>query len=237
VTEVPFPLPARRTGQAVFPHPALGQESTEVKRGTVGLCGSPPAGLERCSREVNRFAPLSLSFSSASGLLELRPLPSTGVTRLPRYYEPVRHPRRPGPALTGVRLRAATPHRLGFPVLSQLPLCRHAVTITPVGSLGRIVRNEGVSAPRLSPATAAFPEFVAGRLPRYHFRGLLGVHCTLRPIDSPHRCTVRVSRRLRRLCYLGRRSDSFRLGRSNLAGWDLHPLGNWTLSRRTRTQW
>src|ERR1700687_5440405 len=30
-----------------------------------------------------------------------------------------------------------------------------------------------------------------------------------------------------------RRSDSFRLERSNLAGWDLHPLGLCALSRRT----
>jgi hypothetical protein len=34
VTDVPFPLPARRTGQAVFPHPALGQESALLKRVT-----------------------------------------------------------------------------------------------------------------------------------------------------------------------------------------------------------
>src|SRR3954466_7148007 len=74
---------------------------------------------------------------------------------------------------------------------------------------------------------------MAGRLPRYTFRGLLGVHCTLRPASSPHRLTVRLSRRLRRLRYLHRRSDSFRLERSNLAGGDLHPLGTCSLSRRT----
>ena len=31
-------------------------------------------------------------------------LPSTRVTRFPRYYEPLRHPRAPGLSLTGVRL-------------------------------------------------------------------------------------------------------------------------------------
>src|SRR6266446_9322 len=35
--------------------------------------------------------------------LELRSLPSTGVTRLPRYYEPLRHPRAPSLSLTGGR--------------------------------------------------------------------------------------------------------------------------------------
>jgi hypothetical protein len=107
--------------------------------------------------EVNRLAPLSLSFSSATDLLELGSLPSTGVTRLPRYYEPVRHPRRPGLSLAGVRLGSCFPP-LGFPVLQQLPLCRHAVTITPVGPLDQIVQDEGLSTPRFSPATAAFPE-------------------------------------------------------------------------------
>ena len=36
--------------------------------------------------------------------LELRSLPSTGITRLQRYYEPLRHPRAPGLSLAGVRL-------------------------------------------------------------------------------------------------------------------------------------
>jgi hypothetical protein len=35
---------------------------------------------------------------------EVRPLPSTGITRFLRYYEPVRHPTRPGLSLAGVRL-------------------------------------------------------------------------------------------------------------------------------------
>jgi hypothetical protein len=41
---------------------------------------------------------------------EVRPLSSTGITRLPRYYGPVRHPTRPGLALAGCQLtaRAAT---------------------------------------------------------------------------------------------------------------------------------
>ena len=156
MTEAPFPLPARRTGQAVFPHPALGQESTLPKRDRLSKVGRRLRILN-VDREVHRLAPLSLSFSSASGLLELRPLPSTGITRLPRYYEPVRHPRRPGLSLAGVRLGSCSPP-LGLPVLQQLPLCRHAVTITPVGPLDQIVQIEGLSTPRFSPATAAFPE-------------------------------------------------------------------------------
>jgi len=63
---------------------------------------------------------------------EVRPLPSTGVTRLRRYYEPVRRPRRPGLSLTGVRLGRATPPSRVSRVASDL-LYRHAVAITPVG--------------------------------------------------------------------------------------------------------
>jgi hypothetical protein len=58
---------------------------------------------------------------------KVRPLPSTGVTRLPRYYGPVRHPVRPGLSLTGVRLKVMNLHHTGFPVLraiSTLQTCR-----------------------------------------------------------------------------------------------------------------
>jgi hypothetical protein len=56
---------------------------------------------------------------------EVRPLPSTGVTRLPRYYEPVRHPTQPGLSLAGVRLVLEKPP-LGLPVFHASPVsaCR-----------------------------------------------------------------------------------------------------------------
>ena len=45
-----------------------------------------------------------MSFATSNVSLELRSLPSAGVTRFPRYYEPLRHPIAPGLSLTGVRL-------------------------------------------------------------------------------------------------------------------------------------
>ena len=45
-----------------------------------------------------------MSFTTYCICLELRSLPSTGITRLQRYYEPLRHPRAPGLSLAGVRL-------------------------------------------------------------------------------------------------------------------------------------
>ena len=158
-----FHSPLVEPGLADFPHPALGQGSTRLDR-EIAPWGPTSSDLERSWGGESACA-LSLSFSAATGLLELGSLPSTGVTRLPRSYEPVRHPRRPGLSLARVRLGFRSPP-MRLPVSRQLPVCRHAVTITPVGPLGRIVRDEGLSTPRFSPATAAFPVSMAGRLPR-----------------------------------------------------------------------
>ena len=45
-----------------------------------------------------------MSFTTYCVCLELRSLPSTGIIRLQRYYEPLRHPKAPGLSLTGLRL-------------------------------------------------------------------------------------------------------------------------------------
>src|SRR5258708_10879435 len=102
----PFPHPAHRTGQADFPHPALGQDFT-LSRAT------PSAASEHLSELIG--FPISRSFTTYCVCLELRSLPSTGVTRLQRYYEPLRHPRAPSLSLTGLRLVIAD-HALGLPV-------------------------------------------------------------------------------------------------------------------------
>ena len=129
--------------------------------------------------EVNRLSPLSLSVSSATGLLELGSLPSTGVTRLPRYYEPVRHPRRPGLSLAGVRLGFRSPP-MGLPVLQQLPVCRHAVTITPVGLLDLIVHDEGLSTTSVFTSDGGLPRYIGGSAP------------TLK-LSRPARCSLLVT--------------------------------------------
>src|ERR1700730_2072183 len=79
----PFPHPAHRTGQADLPHPALGQDFTpSLSRAT------PSAVSERSSELIG--CPISRSFATYCVCLELRSLPSTGITRLQRYYEPLR---------------------------------------------------------------------------------------------------------------------------------------------------
>src|SRR5450631_958337 len=72
--------------------------------------------------------------------LELRPLPSTGVTRFRRYYEPLRHPRRPGLSLAGFRLAVTRRRRWGFPcsVFLLMPACRRHY---PGGTAGCVHRS------------------------------------------------------------------------------------------------
>ena len=62
---------------------------------------------------------------------EVRRLPSTGITRLQRYYEPVRYPTRPGLSLAGVQFSGA--HAPVGVSRSSFSLCVHAVASTPVG--------------------------------------------------------------------------------------------------------
>ena len=180
------------------------------------------SGVSQPVSGVNRLAPISrLSSPSALGL-ELRPLPSTGVTRRPRYYEPLRHPGGnpacgvgPGLSLTGVRLRVTRPPPLGVSRVAldlRVPTCRRHY---PGGPLGSDRSWDGLFQPLTlsSPATAAFPMLVRGRRPHWTFRGLLNVHSRY---GLSARCIARathLSRRLRRFRYLHRRSDSYRLER------------------------
>ena len=111
----PFSHSAHRTGQADLPHPALGQDFTPLlSRAT------PSAASEHSAEFIG--CPISRSFTTYFVCLELRSLPSTGITRLQRYYEPLRHPKAPGLSLTGLRLVVAD-HALGLPVFRALSLC------------------------------------------------------------------------------------------------------------------
>ena len=137
----PFPHPAHRTGQADFPHPALGQDFTLFSRAT------PSAVSEHLSEFIG--FPISRSFTTYCVCLELRSLPSTGVTRLQRYYEPLRHPKAPGLSLTGLRLVVAD-HALGLPVFRALSLCtccRHYPGAAS-GRIASLISSRRISLPR-----------------------------------------------------------------------------------------
>src|SRR6476620_6159906 len=95
--------------------------------------------------------PISRSLTTYCVCLELRSLPSTGITRLQRYYEPLRHPRAPGPSVTGIRL-VVPDHAKGLPVLRALSLCAccHHYPGTATAGTTSLIR----------PVISAFPERV-----------------------------------------------------------------------------
>src|SRR5271165_6563686 len=98
---------------------------------------TPSAASEHFSELLG--CPISRSLTACCVCLEPRPLPSTGIARLPRYYEPLRHPSAPGLSLTGVRL-IIPDHASGFPVLRAFP-CVHAAATTPVQQMGVLVAH------------------------------------------------------------------------------------------------
>ena len=170
----PFPHPAHRTGQADFPHPALGQDFT--------LSRATPSAASEHLLELLGF-PISRSFTTYCVCLELRSLPSTGVTRLPRYYEPLRHPRAPSLSLTGFRLVIAD-HALGLPVFRRFP-CVHAAATTPAQRLGVLLRS-------LHPDVSVFPDRVVGSTCALSFSRIARRSLALRPAHS--RCHQFVTR-------------------------------------------
>src|SRR5271157_4122426 len=154
-----------------------------------------------------------LSATSCVGL-EPRPLPSTGVTRLQRYYGPLRYPRRPSLSLAGVWLRGSAPSPLGFPVLRWISMYRHAVVITPVARWVLIARGTAYSTRfPLIPSDGGLPHSLARSATTLDFSRPARRSLRLRPVGSPSRHATRLSRRLRRFRYLHCRSDSYRLER------------------------
>src|SRR5229473_7247685 len=170
----PFPHPAHRTGHADLPHPALGQELT--------LSHATLSAVSDHLSELIGF-PISRSFPTYCVCLELRSLPSTGVTRLQRYYEPLRHPKAPSLSLAGFRLVIAD-HAMGLPVLRTLSLCTCCRHYPGAAA--------GVLFALLHPAVSAFPERVVGSACALSFSRIAQRSLALRPAHS--RCHQFVTR-------------------------------------------
>ena len=175
----------------------LGHGSVSTPRSSNRTCRFPASGSRTRHHAFSRVRPSAVSehFSELLGCpisrslttscvgLELRPLPSPGITRLQRYYEPLRHPSAPGLSLTGVRL-IIPDHALGLPVLRALSLCtcrRHY----PGAAVGCIPRSS-------HPAVSAFPGRVAGSACTSTFSRLARRSLALQPAHS--RCHQFVTR-------------------------------------------
>jgi len=77
------------------------------------------------------------------------------------------------------------------------------------------------------------PRLTGGSAPTLNLSRPAQHSLALRPVDSQHRRAVHLSRRLRRLCYLRRRSDSFRPERPSWPGGTCTRWEDAALSRRT----
>ena len=133
----------------------------------------PDSAVARCSELIG--CPISRSLTTSCVCLELRSLPSIGVTRLQRYYEPLRHPRAPSLSLAGVWL-VIPDHALGLPVLRALSLCtccRHY----PGAAAGRSLRPS-------RPAVSAFAETPIGSACTSTFSRIARRSLALRPAHS-----------------------------------------------------
>ena len=166
-----------RTGQADLPHPALGQDVTpSLSRAT------PSAASEHLSELIG--FPISMSFTTCCVCLELRSLPSTGITS----------------GFSGTTNLSATPRRpacpsrasgwsslttlWGFPCCVRFP-CVHAVATTPAQRLGVLFALP-------HSAVSAFPERVVGSACASSFSRLARRSLALRPAHS--RCHQFVTR-------------------------------------------
>jgi len=108
-------------GRADLPQPALRRASHTGTRPRPTAHPSPAHTAPAAAAEPwlglldRRVKPRALGrFESTP---EVRPLPSAGITRPPRYYEPVRHPSAARPFPRGPPLGRSSPPPLGLPVL------------------------------------------------------------------------------------------------------------------------
>ena len=98
-----------------------------------------PSATSRINSGVVRLIANLPSIVASCVRLQLRPLPSTGITRLRQYCEPLRHPIRPGLSLTSCQL-IRTAITAGTSRVAYGPLCLHAVANTPAG-LMKFIRS------------------------------------------------------------------------------------------------
>jgi len=164
--------------------------SVSTSRSSNRTCGSPasgsrtgitlahatPSAVPEHFAKFNRLPNLRVLTASGVGP-ELRPLSSTGVTRLPRYYRPLRHPKAPDPSLTGDRLLISE-HAVGFPVLRALSLCTCCRQIPRRGGWDH---RSALASPTLS----AFPDSGSGSARASSFSRPARRLLTLRPVHSP----------------------------------------------------
>jgi hypothetical protein len=155
-----------------------------------------------------------LSFPTCCVCLEPRPLPSTEITRLRRYYGPLRHPKAPGLSLAGVRLIILAP-RQGVSRVAR------AFLVCMLSPLPR--RSDWRRTSLISSVVSAFPERVIGSACASSFSRIAQCShyitaCTLAGSPLVIRYIEGFSH------FVTSMTAPITSGWSDIAGWDLHPL-------------
>jgi hypothetical protein len=173
--------------------------------------------------ELLGSSPIPRSFVASCVSFQLRLLSSTGVTRLHRSYEPLRHPKRPGLSLASCQL-IQTAITAGTSRVTPGPLCLHAVANTPAGRM-KLVRSYDF-------IHCGLPSITGGSAPASPVSGPAQRSLTLRPTCSPSRLSDPLHQRLQQSRCLHCCSDCYRVERtSSRAG--IPPLWTGAFSRRT----
>src|SRR5882724_6368334 len=190
------------------------------------LCRATPSATSEHLVELLGSSPIPRSVVASCVSFQLRPLPSAGVTQLHRYYEPLRHPTRPGLSLTSCQL-IHTAITAGTSRVAHDPLCVHAVANTPAGLMEfvRSYRSTNFGLPRNRGGSA--PALVFSRPAQRSLR--------LRPACSPGRLRDPLHQRLQQFRRLHYCSDCYRVERTR-SRTGLTPAVDHHLSRRTRSR-
>ena len=156
----PFPLPAHRTGQAVFPQPALRRVSSSGHTGTFAPFARRPSRFRSLRTVVGVVRP----WGQSPGTWLLPQRTRSQAPSLHRRYpaslvlRACPPPQTAGPVPRGRPVGSLFSHRWGF------PCCVRSPAANMPSPLPRWDPRRDQVAP-LEPGTAAFPILLLGRLP------------------------------------------------------------------------
>jgi len=170
------------------------------------LCRATPSATSEHLVELLGSSPIPRSFVASCVSFQLRPLPSTGVTRLHRYNGPLRHPKRPGLSLASCQL-IHTAITAGTSRVAHGPLCLHAVATTPAGRIEFVRSYDSIR--------FGLPRISGGSAPALPFSRPAQRSSTLRPIDLPSRQRDLLHQRLQQSRCLHCCSDCYRVERTS----------------------
>ena len=160
---------------------------------------------------LHRLAPSHRPSPSSTSAPEVRALPSTGVTRLQQYYDPVRHPPVPSPFSA---VEAATLAQDGSPPITRItvPACRAHY---PGGSRRCMCR--------LLPRSRGLPRYAGGSASAPLLSRPAQALLTLRPAGLLNRPRRPLSRGSGPAGYPTKPLVSYQINRQ-LSGWNPPPL-------------